>query len=154
MKTSNFAKYLLTSIVLCAAMAAAWPSMAQPLPVVDIYKSPDCGCCKTWAEHLQKNGFTVNLHDVNDVPGTRKKMGMPNRYGACHTAKVGEYLVEGHVPAADIKKLLKKHPKAIGLAVPSMPLGSPGMETKDGRSVPYDTLLVTQDGKAKVFAHH
>ena len=162
MKTNSFAKYLSTHIVLCAALGAAWPGMAQTLrpssgqalPVVDVYKSPDCGCCKTWAEHLQKNGFTVNLHDVDDVPGTRKKMGMPNRYGACHTAKVGEYLVEGHVPAADIKKLLKKHPKAIGLAVPSMPPGSPGMETKDGHNVPYDTLLITQDGKAKVFAHH
>ena len=158
MKTSSFAKTFLQThnalrnLALCATLGAAWPIMAQPLPVVDVYKSPQCDCCKAWAEHLQKNGFTANLHDVDDVPGTRKKMGMPNRYGACHTARVGQYLVEGHVPAADIKKLLKKHPKAIGLAVPSMPPGSPGMEGE--RSVPYDTLLVTQDGKAKVFAHH
>ena len=170
MKTSkaNFAKtYLpthakLRSLVLCAMLGTAWPIMAQPIrpdpghamPVVDVYKSPECGCCKAWAEHLQKNGFTVNLHEVGDVPAARKKLGMPNRYGSCHTAKVEQYLVEGHVPAADIKKLLRKHPKALGLAVPAMPLGSPGMEMEDGRSVPYDTLLVTQDGKAKVFAHH
>lgn len=120
--------------------------------VVEVYKSPECGCCKAWAEHLQKNGFTVILHDVDDVPAARKKLGMPNRFGACHTAKVGQYLVEGHVPAADIKRLLKEHPEAIGLAVPAMPPGSPGMEGE--HSVPYDTLLVTQDGNAKVFAHH
>lgn len=155
---ANFVKtYLpthitLRNLALCAALVAAWPSMAQSLPSVDVYKSPDCGCCKAWAEHLQKNGFTVILHDVDDVPAARKKLGMPNRYGSCHTAKVGEYLVEGHVPAADIKQLLKKHPKAIGLAVPSMPPGSPGMEGE--RSVPYDTLLVTPDGNATVFAHH
>lgn len=168
MKTSiaNFAKtyspihITLRSLALCAALTAASPGMAQPLrpgsgqalPIVDVYKSPDCGCCKAWAEHLQKNGFTVILHDVDDVPAARKKLGMPNRYGACHTAKVGQYLVEGHVPAADIKQLLKKHPAAIGLAVPSMPPGSPGMEGE--RSVPYDTLLVTKDGNATVFAHH
>ena len=144
----------LRGMTLCVALGTAWPTMAQSLPVVDVYKSPECGCCKTWAEHLQKTGFKVILHDVDDVPAARKKLGMPNRYASCHTAKVGEYLVEGHVPAADIKKLLKTHPKAIGLAVPAMPLGSPGMEMEDGRSVPYDTLLVTQDGKAKVFAHH
>ena len=145
---------VLRGLALCSALGAAWPAMAQSLPVVDVYKSPECGCCKAWAEHLQKNGFSVNLHEVDDVPAARKKLGMPNRFGSCHTARVGEYLVEGHVPAADIKQLLKKHPKAIGLAVPAMPLGSPGMEMEDGRSVPYDTLLITQDGNAKVFAHH
>jgi len=159
---------LLHGWVLCAALGAALPGMAQPLqqgsgqaaspssgqalPVVEVYKSAQCGCCKAWAEHLRKNGFTVILHDVNDVPSARKKLGMPDKYGSCHTAKAGQYLVEGHVPAADIKRLLKEHPKAIGLAVPSMPPGSPGMESED--PVPYDTLLIGKDGKAKVFAHH
>jgi hypothetical protein len=149
-------------LVLCIALGMALPGMAQPrqqgsgqaMPVVEVYKSPYCGCCKAWAEHLQKNGFTVILHDVDDVPAARKKLGMPNQFGSCHTAKIGQYLVEGHVPAADVKRLLKENPKAIGLAVPAMPLGSPGMEMEDGRSVPYDTLLVTQDGNARVFAHH
>lgn len=164
---------LLQSLVLCAALGAALPGMAQPLrqgagqaasissgqalPVVEVYKSAQCGCCKAWAEHLQKNGFAVNLHDVDDVPAARKKLGMPNEYGSCHTAKAGQYLVEGHVPAADIKRLLKERPQAdghgvIGLAVPSMPPGSPGMESD--HPVPYDTLLVGKDGKARVFAHH
>ena len=157
-KTHPAAHAILRSLALCAALTVASPVIAQSLqpnsgqPVVEVYKSPQCGCCKAWVEHLQKNGFTVIAHDVDDVPAARKKLGMPNRFGACHTAKVGQYLVEGHVPAADIRRLLEKHPKAIGLAVPSMPPGSPGMEGE--RSVPYDTLLVTEDGNAKVFAHH
>ena len=164
-----FKKHILPhAVVLCAALGMALPGMAQPLvqgsvpaavrgseqalPVVEVYKSAQCGCCKFWAEHLEKNGFKVNLHDVDDVPAARKKLGMPDQYGSCHTAKVGQYLVEGHVPAADIKRLLKERPKAVGLAVPSMPPGSPGMESDD--PVPYDTLLVGKDGKAKVFARH
>lgn len=143
---------VLRGLALCAALGAAGSGIAQPLPVVEVYKNAQCGCCKAWAEHLQKNGFTVILHDVDNVPATRKKLGMPDRFGSCHTAKIGQYLVEGHVPAADIKRLLKQRPKATGLAVPSMPPGSPGME--GGRSVPYDTLLVTAEGDAKVFAHH
>lgn len=163
----------LYSLVLCAALSASWPGIAQPLlqgsgqtasplatskysgqtlPVVEIYKSAQCGCCKLWAEHLQRNGFTVILHDVDDIPAARKKLGMPDQYGSCHTARAGQYLVEGHVPAADIKQLLKERPKAIGLAVPAMPPGSPGMESD--RPVPYDTLLIGKDGSAKVFARH
>lgn len=135
-----------------ATLPASSGGSGQALPVVEIYKSAECGCCKAWAEHLQKNGFTVILHDVDDIPAARKKLGMPDKYGSCHTARAGQYLVEGHVPAADIKRLLKDRPKAIGLAVPSMPPGSPGMEGE--YSVPYDTLLVGVDGNAKVFAHH
>jgi len=165
----NFRKHiLLYGVVLCAALFASMSVNAQPaqqgsgqaaskgseqaLPVVEVYKSAQCGCCKLWAEHLQKNGFTVILHDVDDIPAARKKLGMPEKYGSCHTAKAGQYLVEGHVPAADIKRLLKERPKAIGLAVPSMPPGSPGMESD--HPVAYDTLLVGEDGKAKVFARH
>ena len=159
---------VLCSLLLCAALSAAWPGIAQPLlqgsgqgastsseqalPVVEVYKSAQCGCCKSWAEHLEKNGFKVILHDVDDIPATRKKLGMPGQYGSCHTARAGQYLIEGHVPAADIKRLLKERPKAIGLAVPSMPPGSPGMESE--HPVPYDTLLVGKDGNAKVFARH
>ncbi|MDP2693484.1 MAG: DUF411 domain-containing protein [Gallionella sp.] len=131
---------------------AASTGSGQALPVVEVYKSAQCGCCKAWAEHLQKNGFTVILHDVGDVPAARKKLGMPSQYGSCHTAKAGQYLVEGHVPAADIKRLFKERPKAIGLAVPSMPPGSPGMESD--HPVPYETLLIGKDGKASVYAQH
>jgi len=152
---------MLHTLVLClgllgtAGSATAQPlqqNSPQALPTVDVYKSPQCGCCGAWADHLRQAGFRVVLHDVNDIPAARKQLGMPGRFGACHTAKVGNYLVEGHVPAADIKRLLKKHPRAIGLAVPSMPPGSPGME--GDLSIPYDTLLVSNDGTATIFTHH
>ena len=130
-------------------------SIAQPAAaaeMVDVYKSPYCGCCGKWIDHLKADGFAARTHQVNDVPGTRQRLGMPDRLGSCHTAKVGSYLVEGHVPAADIERLLKEKPKALGLAVPSMPPGSPGMESS--RPVPYETLLVAQDGGTRVYAKH
>jgi hypothetical protein len=124
--------------------------MAQPL--ADVYKSPYCGCCEEWVKHLRRNGFQAVTHDLENVSTARRQMGMPDRLSACHTAKIGGYVVEGHVPAADILKLLKEKPKALGLAVPSMPPGSPGMEGP--RSIPYETLLVQADGSTTVFAKH
>ena len=125
---------------------------AQGATQVEVYKSVTCGCCGAWVDHLRKNGFEVKTHDVNDVPAERKKLGMPDRLGSCHTAKVGGYVVEGHVPAADIHRLLKEKPRALGLAVPAMPPGSPGMESP--RPIAYDTLLVGRDGVTRVFASH
>lgn len=140
-------RFLLASLLL--ASTAAWSAM----PVsIEVFKSPYCGCCEGWVKHLRQNGFAVQVHDVGDVPAARKKLGMPDELGSCHTAKVGNYVVEGHVPAADIQRLLKERPKALGLAVPSMPPGSPGMESP--KPVPFDTLLVQQDGGTRVFAHH
>lgn len=127
-------------------------ALAQSAATVEVFKSPSCGCCGKWVEHLRQNGFQVQSHDVNDIPATRKKLGMPNQLGSCHTATIGGYVVEGHVPAADIGHLLKDKPKALGLAVPLMPLGSPGME--NATPVPYQTLLVQADGTSKVFAQH
>ena len=101
---------------------------------------------------MERSGFKVNAHNVNDIPAARKSLGMPDRVGSCHTAKVGGYLIEGHVPAADIQRLLKEKPKAVGLAAPGMPQGSPGMET--ATPVPYETLLVQADGSTTVFAKH
>ena len=101
---------------------------------------------------MQKNGFKVEAHFVEDVPGARKKLGMPDILGSCHTSTVGDYVVEGHVPAQDIQRLLKEKPKAIGLAVPAMPAGAPGMDIPD--SPPYETLLVQTDGSTRVFAKH
>mgnify|MGYP001156679738 FL=1 len=125
---------------------------AVDLPEVEVFKSPYCGCCSAWAEHMRSNGFTIRETNVNDVPATRNRLGMPERYGSCHTAKVGDYVIEGHVPAADIKRLLKERPKAVGLAAPGMPQGSPGMESQN--PVAYDVILVKSDGAAKVYAHH
>ena len=134
------------------SVGTAGISYAQTAGTVDMYKSPYCGCCGKWAEHMTKAGFTVKAHEVEDVPAVRKKLGMPDKLGSCHTAKVGNYLLEGHVPADDVKRLLKEKPKALGLAVPGMPAGSPGMDVPN--SPPYDTLLVQKDGTTHVFAKH
>jgi hypothetical protein len=138
------------ALVLLLLPAAA--VFAQGAPKVEVFKNASCGCCGGWAEHMRQNGFQVTTHDVADVPAERKKLGMPDRLGSCHTAKVAGYVIEGHVPASDIRRLLKEKPKALGLAVPSMPPGSPGMESP--RPIPYDTLLVARDGTTRVFASH
>ncbi len=137
--------------IIALALFAAIP-LAQAAERIEVFKSPYCGCCEKWVEHMRKAGFEVVTKDVNDVPAARKMAGMPERFGSCHTAKVGSYVVEGHVPATDVQRLLKEKPKAVGLAAPGMPQGSPGMETKHPQ--PYDTLLVQADGSYKVFAKH
>jgi len=144
MKLGRYALSLICLLVSAVAMAQS--------PVVEVFKSPHCGCCSGWVEHLRQNGFAVKAHDVDDVTAALKKLGMPDRLGSCHTAKVGGYVVEGHVPAADIQRLLKEKPKALGIAVPSMPPGSPGMESS--KPIPYQTLLVQSDGSTSVFAQH
>ncbi len=144
-------KLRLHSLLLIAVLGSA-PALAQSSAPVEVFKSPHCGCCGKWVEHLRQNGFQVNTHDVEDVTAARKKTGMPDRLGSCHTAKIGGYVVEGHVPAADIQRLLKEKPKALGLAVPSMPPGSPGMDS--AKPMSYETLLVQADGSTRVFAKH
>ena len=134
------------------AVITVTPAFAQALPAVDVYKSPTCECCDRWIEHLKREGFTVNAHIVDDLGGARRKLGMPERYGSCHSAKVGRYAVEGHVPAKDIKRLLKEQPKAIGLAMPGMPAGSPGMDIPN--TPPFSTLLVLEGGNARHYATH
>lgn len=119
---------------------------------VDVYKSPYCGCCHKWVDHMRSHGFEVVTHDVSDVGATRASLGMPATLGSCHTATVDGYVLEGHVPAEDVERLLKEHPAAVGLAVPGMPAGSPGME--GARSQAYDTLLVKKGGATSVFAAH
>jgi len=141
--------HLRSLLLIFFSTGTAW---AQAATQVEVFKSPHCGCCGKWIEHLQQNGFQVSTREVNDVPAARKKLGMPDRLGSCHTARIGDYVIEGHVPAADIQRLLKEKPKALGLAVPSMPPGSPGMET--AKPVPYETLLVQADGSTRVFARH
>lgn len=144
-------KSRLRSLLFAAALASGsvWAQTNVP---VDVYKSASCGCCGKWVAHMEKNGFKVNIHEVTDVPGARKKLGMPDKLGSCHTSKVGNYVVEGHVPAADIQRLLKEKPKALGLAVPAMPPGAPGMDIPN--SPAYETLLVQADGSTRVFAKH
>lgn len=121
-------------------------------PVVEVFKSPTCGCCTQWVDHLRANGYTVNANDVPDPSAYRARYGVPNDLGSCHTAVVGGYAIEGHVPAREIRRLLAERPKARGLAVPGMPAGSPGMEGP--RADPYQVLLVQQDGGRLVYANY
>lgn len=135
-----------------SAPPVAAPAMTGPHAVV--YKSESCGCCKVWVKHLEDSGFTVDVHNVDNLGPTKERVGIPPAMGSCHTAEVGGYFVEGHVPADDIKRLLKERPDAKGLTVPGMPAGSPGMEVPSGEVQPYDVILVAKDGTTSVFAHH
>ena len=138
-----------------AALSAmvAIPAVRAAPPRLEVWKSPTCGCCGKWVDHMRANGFEVTSHDVGNLAGWRAKHGMPAKYASCHTARVGGYTLEGHVPAADIQRLLRERPDAVGLAVPRMPTGSPGMEV-DGTRDAYDVLLVLRDGEAKTFNHY
>lgn len=127
-------------------------------PLVEVWKSPTCGCCKDWVKHLQDSGFEVKTHDVSETAkaSLRSKLGMAAKFGSCHTGLVGGYVVEGHVPAQDIRKLLTDRPTAIGLSVPGMPIGSPGMDGPEygGRKDAYAVLLVQRDGSSIVFQQY
>ena len=127
--------------------------VAAESPTVDVYKTLSCGCCGFWVEHMQQSGFKVNVHNVRDVSPAREKFGVPDAMASCHTAVVGGYSIEGHVPAADVKRLLRERPKATGIAVPGMVQGSPGME-QGGRKDPYSVMLFTKGGRSSVFAQH
>lgn len=116
-----------------------------------VYKSPSCGCCRLWGEHMDGEGFAVVSRDVTNLAAVKDSLGVPAAVGSCHTGTVGGYVVEGHVPASVVRQLLRDRPDALGLAVPGMPLGSPGMEQGELRE-PYDVLLVARDGTTSVYA--
>jgi hypothetical protein len=133
-------------------LAQAHVADADPKKV-QVYKSPTCGCCQKWVDHLKTNGFTVDVSNVPDVNPIKRDVGVPEGAASCHTAIVDGYFIEGHVPAEDVARLLAEHPKdVVGLAVPGMPVGSPGMEGPNAEK--YSVLAVQKDGKLKVFASH
>ena len=123
----------------------------SPLVEVTVYKSPTCGCCSKWVDHLTASGFKVTAHDTSDMQAVKTRLGVPDAMASCHTSVVGGYIIEGHVPAADIQRLLRDKPKIAGLAVPGMVMGSPGME--GSRSDPYN-VMAFGEGKTTVFARH
>ena len=123
---------------------------APPKDRVTVWKTPNCGCCKEWVSHLRSNGFDVVTHDVKDTAPTRQKLGLAEKFGSCHTGLLGPYVLEGHVPAREMRRLLREKPQALGLAVPGMPTGSPGMEMGTTRDA-YDVLLILKDGNARVY---
>ena len=129
--------------------AAATPPQTN---LVEVWKDPDCGCCKDWVTILEKSGFSVRVFDSGNE-AIRAQLGMPAKLGSCHTARVGGYVIEGHVPMREIRRLLREKPKAIGLTVPGMVVGSPGMDSPlyKGRKDPYSVLLVHVNGESSIF---
>lgn len=140
-------RHALHLLAAAAGMAALPALAASPTQIpMEVWKDPNCGCCKDWIVLMEQAGFSVKVHDTGNT-AVRAKLGLPAQYGSCHTALVGGYVVEGHVPAADVHKLLKDKPKALGITVPGMPIGSPGMDGPEygGRKDPYDVLLVSKN---------
>lgn len=144
---------LLTALPLLAAAMTA-PSLVHAATgtPIEVWKDPSCGCCHDWIAHMQANGFSVTIHD-NGNNAVHSRLGLPQKLGSCHTALVGGYLIEGHVPASDVRALLQQKPQALGLAMPGMPVGSPGMDgaVYGDRRDPYDVLLVARDGSTRIF---
>lgn len=150
------------SIIRAAAALLGTASLASPIlgltqtkPLVEVWKTATCGCCHEWVAHLEANAFQVKTHDISDMAkaAQRRQLGLADKFGSCHTGLIGGYVLEGHVPARDIRRLLKERPKALGLAVPGMTVGSPGMDSAayGGRKDPYAVLLVQRDGGSSVY---
>jgi hypothetical protein len=142
---------LLSLMIFAAAPARA----ADTAPSIEVWKSATCQCCGAWVKHLEANGFTVkvNAAEPSTLASLKRQAGVGDKLASCHTAMIDGYVIEGHVPATDIKRLVAERPEAIGLAVPGMPVGSPGME-QGAEFEPYDVLLVKKDGTTEAFASH
>jgi len=140
--------------VAAVRVAAAPGGTDAHLPLALVHKSPTCGCCTAWVEHLRNSGFTVQVDEREDLNPLKGKLGVPLGKGSCHTAEIGGLVVEGHVPAEDIKRLLASRGDARGLVLPGMPMGSPGMETPDGRVQRYVVEQINADGSTTPFAVH
>jgi hypothetical protein len=144
-------KLLLATIALGLTPLSSLAAI-EPVPMT-VWKDPNCGCCADWVTHLEGHGFVVKVLDSGNS-AVRSQLGLPQKYASCHTAVTQGYVIEGHVPASDIHRLLKERPPALGLAVPGMPIGSPGMDgpAYGGRSDRYAVLLVEKNGTASVFS--
>ena len=139
-------------LVMLAAAVSGEPVRADGLPAMTVWKTPWCGCCGSWVEHMREQGFSVAVREVEDLDPIKRMAAVPEKLQSCHTARVGGYVIEGHVPAADVKRLLSSRPDVRGLAVPGMPSGSPGME--NGMHDPYDVLLIGRDDSVERFSSY
>ncbi|MBF0611255.1 MAG: DUF411 domain-containing protein [Magnetococcales bacterium] len=142
---------MIPMLALACLILAPQISLAADLVV---YKSPYCGCCADWIKHMETNGFSVEVHNREDMDKVKKEMGIPSPLASCHTGEIGGYLVEGHVPAEDVRRLLKEKPEVKGIAVPGMPVGSPGMEVPGQKPDSYKVVTFTREGKVKTFSSH
>jgi hypothetical protein len=149
------ARHVFASALIAALVAVNSPASAQrPASTVQVYKSPTCGCCANWVKHLQQHGFKTQVTETENVADIKAQHKVPARAQSCHTAVVDGYVLEGHVPASDVQRLLKERPAVIGLAVPGMPIGSPGMEVPNVKPQAYDVVTFDKQGQLKVFASH
>lgn len=144
---------LVTIVAAAFAPGVTQPTQAPARVQVTVFKDPNCGCCADWVEHLREHAFTVVSKDTAHVAGVKQTGRVPERLYSCHTAFVNGYVVEGHVPAADIKRMLKEKPRIAGIAVAGMPVGSPGMEV-GSRKDPYDVVAFTREGRTSIYARH
>jgi len=152
--TRTTRRHVLGGALAMLAMSSGVNAQSSQVPV-EVWKDPNCGCCKEWVSHLESNGFKVKVNDTGNN-AMRTKLGIDKKYGSCHTAVVAGYAIEGHVPARDIQRLIKEKPQAIGLAVPGMPVGSPGMDgaVYGDRKDTYDVMLLAKGGGASVYQHY
>ena len=142
-------------LALAAASAFALPAAAAaPGPAITVYKAWGCTCCEGWITHMRRAGFQARVVTVEDLSVEWRKRGVPDELSSCHMGVVGGYVTVGHVPPADVRRLLRERPKAIGVSVPGMPDGSPGMERRDGKTERYDTFLLLPGGRSRVYARH
>lgn len=156
MRSRMMQTFLLLCVSVLALAAGGWAGQVNrarkpAATAVEVYKSPTCGCCAKWVEHLRTATFAPDVHEMPDVSPVKTKAGVPASLQSCHTALVGGYVIEGHVPADVIRQLLREKPKIAGLAVPGMPIGSPGME-QGSRVDPYEVIAFTKDGKTSTYA--
>lgn len=154
MNSRLFIRRSLLLLVLTTAVAWAgniWVAAQSAKPQMTVYKSPTCGCCSNWIEHMKANGFDVKAVDVDDIDKVKRERGVPPAAASCHTGLVNGYIVEGHVPADAVLKMLKDKPAIAGIAVPGMPMGSPGMEVPSGQKDPYTIVSFDKTGKTAVY---
>lgn len=137
----------------CFMALRTTPATATSFPAVTAYRDPGCGCCEKWSKQMKAAGFNITMEDDENLASRKAKLGVPNQVSGCHTALIGDYVFEGHVPPDDIILFLAEKPDALGLAVPGMPMGSPGMEMGDHKEA-YDVLTMAKDGTWKVYASH
>ena len=154
MNPANLNRRLFLGTAVFVGLSATACAQTRPSSNLTVFKTPTCACCDAWIAHMREAGFATTITVLPSLQSVRSSRGMPDALASCHTGLIDGYLVEGHVPAQDVIRLLAERPTAVGIAVPVMPLGSPGMETPQGDKEPYDTLLVLRSGATRVFNRH
>jgi hypothetical protein len=144
---------LILTVAALTSMGAGAAQRSQQ-PLIEVFKSPTCGCCSQWVEHMRAGGFTVRATNLEDLTDVKTKHRVPAQMESCHTGVVNGYVIEGHVPAADVHRLLRERPPVAGVAVPGMPIGSPGMEVEGVKARPYDVMSFDKQGATRVFSKH